>query len=38
MLEHKIYCWWLNNEDMSQNRHVSLNDLRNKFGSLFLIN
>ena len=30
MLEPKIYCWWLNNEDMSHNRHNSLNDLTNK--------
>jgi hypothetical protein len=27
-MEYKIYCWWLNEENMSENRQNSLNNLR----------
>jgi hypothetical protein len=31
-LDYKIYCWWLNDEDMSTNRQTSLNQLKQTTG------
>ena len=27
-LDYKIYCWWLNDEEMSENRKQSLDNLK----------